>query len=105
MQQLSGQGILAFVLFVGALCLTYPLALVAETIEYDVLRALNTPTILRQTQKHIGQQLVPHLTNLEWGFRIGGSVINTRIVMNIAAALAVTILTTFTQAASDRAKS
>merc|ERR1712060_893681 len=84
-------GFLTVLLFLCALCLTYPLALVAETVEYDVIRALNTPAILRQAQKHLGQQMLPHLTNLEWGFRFGGAVINTRIVMQVACALAVTI--------------
>merc|ERR1711920_1118392 len=99
--ELASLGVLLIVLFFMAFCLTYPLALVAETIEYDVLRALNTPTILRQAQNHIGQQMLPHLINLEWGFRFGGCVINTKIVMHIACALAITLLSTFTRALTD----
>merc|ERR1712008_354225 len=60
-----------------------PLARVAEVFEYDVLRALNTPLVINHSQKHLGQQLLSHLSTLGWGFRIGGTVVNMRLVSSI----------------------
>merc|ERR1712008_173002 len=60
-----------------------PMARVSETFEYDVLRALNTPIVLKHAQRHLGQQLLPHLRSLGWGFRVGGSVIGLRFAMTI----------------------
>merc|ERR1712039_303596 len=81
--------------------LTFPLALVSETFEYDVIRALNTPTILKRAQKHFGQQVLHHLTKLDWGFRFGGAVINTKIIVNILYALVLTFIASFVQAVSE----
>jgi len=36
-----------------------PIAQVAETFEYDVLRALNKPLIVNRAQQYLGQQLLP----------------------------------------------
>jgi len=71
-----------------------PMAAVAETFEYDVLRALNNPSMLKGAQKYLGQQLLPHLTTLEWGFRVGGIVINPRLVSQVAVTLIVGVVTT-----------
>lgn len=60
-----------------------PLAQVAEVFEYDVLRALNTPLVVQRAQRHFGHQLLPHLHTLEWGFRLGGTVINMRMVVSL----------------------
>merc|ERR1711933_315110 len=60
--------------------LLLPLAAVAETFEYDVVKALSNPSILKGAQKVFGQQLLAHLHSLDWGFRIGGVVISTSFV-------------------------
>merc|ERR1712054_344932 len=60
------------------------LASVAETFEYDVLLVLNNPVVLSRAQRHIGQQMLPHLGHLNWGFRFCGSVVNSRAVTAIA---------------------
>jgi len=63
--------------------LTLTLARVSEVFEYDVLKALNTPIVMKHAQKHLGQQLLSHLHNLEWGFRVGGTIINMRLVSSV----------------------
>merc|ERR1711933_575464 len=72
-------------------------ATVAETFDYDVLRALNRPVALQVAQRYFGQQLLAHLHTLDWGFRAGGTVITMKIAMNIATALAITALTALSQ--------
>merc|ERR1712187_285650 len=75
-----------------------PVAAVAETFEYDVLRALNNPLVVNRAQRHFGQQLLSHLRTLDWGFRFGGTVINAKLVMNVVMALTITMVTTVSQA-------
>lgn len=68
-----------------ALCaVIWTLASVSETFEYDVLLVLNNPKVLSRAQRHIGQQMLPHLQHLNWGFRFSGSVVNARAVSAIA---------------------
>merc|ERR1711972_361110 len=69
------------VLLVLSVSLGLPIASVAETFEHDVLRSLNNPVVVRNAQKHFGQQMLGHLHTLEWGFRVGGSVVNMRCAM------------------------
>merc|ERR1712238_214277 len=76
----------------------WPLAAVAETFEYDVLKWLNNVSVLRDAQKYIGQQTLPHLHALDWGFRFGGSVINSRTVSNVVVGMAAALLGTLGQA-------
>merc|ERR1712007_302660 len=76
-----------------------PLAQVAEVFEYDVLHALNNPLVLRNARRHLGDQLLSHLHTLGWGFRAGQTVINLRLVMNVLAAMLITIITSVSQAA------
>merc|ERR1712196_295393 len=59
--------LLIVVAFLGVCVLGVPLARVAEVFEYDVLRALNTPLVVKHAQRHFGQQLLAHLHTLEWG--------------------------------------
>merc|ERR1712228_1121841 len=87
---------LAFTTFCLIL-LSAPLAAVAETWEYDVLRALNNPSALHHAQRHFGEQLLDHLRTLDWGFRVGGTVINNRMVVQIATALIITSVTAVSQ--------
>jgi hypothetical protein len=75
------------------LVLSAPLAAVAETFEYNVLEALNNPSVLKHAQQHFGQQLLPHLRTLNWGFRVGGMVINNKMVVQVATALVITSVT------------
>jgi hypothetical protein len=79
-----------------------PMAQVSETFEDDVLRqALNNPTTLKGSQKHFGQQFLPHLKSLQWGFRVGGIVITQSLITQIAGTLLigfVTIATSMVQA-------
>jgi hypothetical protein len=70
-----------------------PLAAVSETFEYDVLKALNNPSILKGAQKYFGQQLLAHLNSLDWGFRVGGVVIGQRFLAQITTPLLIGILT------------
>merc|ERR1712113_1226368 len=79
------------------LVLSAPLAAVAETFEYDVLRALNNPSVLKHAQQHFGQQLLAHLRTLDWGFRFGGAVINNRMAVHVATALVITTVTAVSQ--------
>lgn len=67
----------------------FPLASVAETFDYDVLRALNNPIVLHHAQKYFGQQFLAHLHTLHWGFRIGGVVINKDGVAKVIGAVAI----------------
>jgi len=90
---------LLFAIPVGLMLLTFlfligtPIAGVAEVFEYDVLHALNNPLVVKNAQRHFGQQLLPHLHTLGWGFRFGQTVINLRIIVNVFAALMITIIT------------
>merc|ERR1712110_1335406 len=63
--------------------LGWPLASVAETFEYDVLRWLNNVSVLHHARKYIGDQTLPHLHALDWGFRFAGSVISSRTIGGI----------------------
>merc|ERR1712187_82551 len=90
------------VLAVIVMVLGFPLAQVAETFEYDVLRGLNNPATLNKAQKHFGQQLLPHLTTLEWGFRIGGVVIKMKLLMGVCSAIGITVITTVSRAVMDQ---
>jgi hypothetical protein len=98
----------AFLVFTAGLIIAMglPLAQVAEVFEYDVLHALNNPLVVQNAQRYFGQQLLSHLHTLGWGFRFGQTVINLRLVMNVLAALMVTIITSVSQArcsiSSDR---
>merc|ERR1719291_355634 len=74
------------------------MAAVAETFHYDVLRALNNPSMLKEAQKYFGQQLLSHLNTLEWGFRVGGIVICPRLVSQIAFTLLIGIVTSASSA-------
>merc|ERR1712217_78358 len=87
---------------VAMLMVAVPIASVAETFEYDVVRYLNNPFVLKGVQKHFGQQFLPHLKALDWGFRLGGSVISLKMVASVATGLAVTIAATVTQAIMAR---
>merc|ERR1711920_1220118 len=82
--------------------LAAPLARVAETFEYEVYRALNNPVVMRESQRHFGQQFLTHLRTLDWGFRFGGTVISVKIVMHITVAMVVTVFTTVGQAMLDK---
>eukprot|EP00931_Biecheleriopsis_adriatica_P037071 TRINITY_DN21281_c0_g1_i1.p1 TRINITY_DN21281_c0_g1~~TRINITY_DN21281_c0_g1_i1.p1 ORF type:complete len:132 (+),score=18.88 TRINITY_DN21281_c0_g1_i1:23-397(+) len=79
-----------------------PIAQVAEVFDYDVLRSLNNPVVIKKAQRHFGQQLLPHLHTLEWGFRVGQTVINMKVVMNIIIAIMLTSITATIQAAMKR---
>merc|ERR1719433_1177194 len=83
---------------VMAVVLANPLASVAETFEYDVLRTLNNSRIMNRAQLFFGQQLLPHLHTLDWGFRISGTVINTKLAGQIVVGLSVGIIGTVTSA-------
>mmetsp|Transcript_42867 Transcript_42867/g.91933 ORF Transcript_42867/g.91933 Transcript_42867/m.91933 type:complete len:613 (-) Transcript_42867:630-2468(-) len=71
-----------------------PFAKVAEVHEYDLLRTLNKPQILFRAMPLFGQQMLPHLHTLEWGFKIGQTIINMRLVVNVLGAVAITCITT-----------
>jgi hypothetical protein len=79
--------------------LIFPIAQVAETFEYDVLRALNKPSIVHHAQRYFGQQLLSHLHTLNWGFRVGGTMINASLVMRLVTAVGATAVATISQAA------
>jgi len=99
-----GTGTIAWCTLVCTTCLAagtlmgFPLASVAETFEYDVLLALNHPVVLNKAQRYFGQQLLSHLHTLEWGFRFGGTVISTKFVTSVAAALIITMSSAVSQA-------
>merc|ERR1712060_147025 len=80
-------------LVVGNAAVAFPIARVAETFEYDVLRALNRPEVVRSAQRHFGQQFLSHLKTLEWGFRAGGTVISMRIIAQFFMGLIITVST------------
>lgn len=86
----------AAVLFLGILSsnvqVCYSLTLVADTFEYDVLKDLNNPVVMNRVQKYMGQQFLHHIKTLDWGFRFGGTVLNTRLAMQLTVPLAVGIL-------------
>jgi len=99
-------GLTAFVMMVTLgvmLALGAPLASVAETFEYDVLRALNNPLVLCHARRHIGDQMLPHLQFLEWGFRFSGAVITSRRISTIMLGLVTTLVGTVGQAIFDAA--
>merc|ERR1711974_179652 len=79
------------------LCIGGPLANVAEVFEFEVVRYLNTPSLLRHSLNYFDDQLLPHLRYLEWGFRFGGTLITPGIVGVILTALVLTIVTTVSQ--------
>jgi len=79
----------------------YPLAFVAETFEYDVLRYLNNPVLIQNAQRYFGQQMLSHLHTLQWGFRCGGTLITTRIVVNVGGACFLALATSVSQAVFD----
>ena len=79
------------------LVLAAPLAAVAQTFEYDVFRALNNPSVLKHAQQHFGEQLLDHMRTLDWGFRVGGTVINNKMVSQVATALVITSVTAVSQ--------
>merc|ERR1711920_1216962 len=62
-----------------------PLASVARAYEYDLLHALNTPEVLARADQHLGENMLPHLQALEWGFRFGQTVINMKVITSILA--------------------
>merc|ERR1712217_939873 len=72
----------------------FPLAGVAETFEYDVLRWLNNVAVLHHARKYIGDQILPHLQALDWGFRFAGSVISSRTIGSIMLGMVATIVGT-----------
>jgi len=82
-----------------------PVATVAEVFEYDVLHALNNPLVVKNAQRHFGQQLLSHLHTLGWGFRFGQTVIDLRIIVNIVAALLISVITSVSQAMLQQFKS
>merc|ERR1712232_466891 len=69
-----------FLIGSSAVALGFPLARLAETFEYDVLRRLNKPNALRGAMAYVGPQFLPHMHHLEWGFRYLGNVINFKTV-------------------------
>lgn len=87
---------------VGLGAILWPLAEVAETFEYDVLRYLNNPLVLSRAQKYFGQQLLPHLHCLDWGFRFAGSIVNTRSVGSLLLAMLATLLGSCASVIIDR---
>jgi len=82
--------------------LSFPLAQVAETFEFDLLRPLNTPVILHNSQKYLGDQLMTHLRALAWGFRCGGSIINANRVAGMLSGLVLGIVAAVSQALVER---
>ena len=81
--------------------LATPVAHVAEVFEYDVLRALNTPLVVKRAQAHFGQQLLAHLHTLDWGFRINGTVIHMRLVMGVGVAALMAVVASISQSLSQ----
>merc|ERR1712039_136456 len=81
---------------------TWPLAMVAETFDYDVLRALNNPLILHEAQRVFGQQVLSHLVALDWGLRFCGTTITTRFVVNIVLGLVIAMTTSLSQAVMSK---
>jgi len=79
------------------LLLVFPMAQVSETFHYDVLRALNNPLIIKQAQRHLGEQLLSHLQSLDWGFRVGGTVLSKRQVTTITMAVLTSMVATISQ--------
>merc|ERR1712217_257588 len=89
---------MCIILLALALSLATPLAATAETFDFDVLRALNNPLVMQKAQKHFGQQLLNHIILLEWGFRLGGTVITVKMVRDIITAMCLAMVTTVSQA-------
>merc|ERR1712087_360349 len=93
--------------FIMIICITMcafiglPLASVSETFEYDVLRWLNNVSVLHHARKYIGDQTLPHLQALDWGFRFAGSVISSRTVGGIMFGMVTTIVASMGQAIFD----
>merc|ERR1712151_372182 len=89
-----------------AICvLAFPLASVAETYEYDVLRILNNMGALSGARRHIGDQIIPHIQALDWGFRFAGAVINTKACMGLLLGMLSTMIGTVGQLVMDRSSS
>jgi len=63
------------------LTLRIPMVRVSEAFEYDMQRAFNVPIIINRSEKHFGKQL--HVHNLEWGFRVHGTVISMLLVISL----------------------
>jgi len=78
--------------------LGFPMARVSEIFDYDVLKMLNKPLVLKHAQQHLGHQLLPHLHSLDWGFRVGGTVLIKRLVMTIAITALTSLVATVSQA-------
>lgn len=91
-------GVNMLVAVAGAVFIGWPLASVAETFEYDVVRYLNNPVVLSRAIKHLGNQTLSHLQFLEWGFRYSGCVINSRYVLTIMFGLLATLVGSVGQA-------
>mmetsp|Transcript_89983 Transcript_89983/g.237416 ORF Transcript_89983/g.237416 Transcript_89983/m.237416 type:complete len:117 (-) Transcript_89983:421-771(-) len=72
----------------------FPFAAVAEVYEYDLLRTLNKPQVLHKVMKHLGQQMLPHLHTLDWGFKIGQTMINMKLVINLIMGMSLALITT-----------
>merc|ERR1711972_1034969 len=75
---------LALLLLAGiSIAMGLPIATVAEVFEYDVLHALNNPSVVQMSQRYFGHQFLDHLHTLSWGFMFGQTVINLRLITNI----------------------
>merc|ERR1712113_356461 len=70
----------------------FPLAALAEVFEYDVVRALNKPNVLRGSRDYIGDQILTHCAFLEWGFRYSGKVISFQMVASVSVGLFATMI-------------
>ena len=70
-----------------------PIAAVAETFEYEVMREINVPSVLHGALSLLGDQLLPHVLHLDWGFRFGGRVINKQSMLAVTTSLGLTAAT------------
>merc|ERR1712150_113560 len=86
----------------GVVLLGAPMASVSETFEHDVLRGLNTPLVLKHAQTHLGEQLPSHLRNLQWGFRVGGTDINMRLLSSVIMTALTSIVAITSQAVANQ---
>jgi hypothetical protein len=71
--------------------LVMPMANVAETFQWDVIKVLNTPLMVQRSQKYFGQQFLEHITTVDWGFRRWGRVISPKLVYESMAAICATV--------------
>merc|ERR1712194_358949 len=69
-----------------------PMAAVAETFEYEVLKVLNSLSTWNASQKYFSIPLLSHVKSLDWGFRIGGIVIGQRVLSQVSVALLISLL-------------